>query len=792
METLGSLRRTNYCGEVTLAMAGQEMTVCGSIARARDKGGIIFADLRDTTGILQLVFDEDTPKDVFAKAESLKSEYVVICRGKLRERAAKTDKIATGDVELYVSELRILSEAQTTPFELRDEINVNDDLRLRYRYLDLRRPSMHEPIVLRSKIMQIIRNYFCENHFTEIETPTLIKSTPEGARDYLVPSRVQPGHFYALPQSPQLYKQILMLSGFDRYFQLAHCYRDEDLRADRQPEFTQVDEEMSFVSEDDIMTLNEGLIKRLWKEMLNVDVETPFYRMPWDEAMGRFGSDKPDTRFGLEIQDVTEVFRGTEFKPFAAVLEAGGTIRAINAKGLADKLSRKNIDKLGEVAKTYGAKGLAYSRLTADGTSSSFEKFLTDAEKAALYAALNAETGDVLLLVSDTDWVKACTALGQVRLDIARKHGLIDPDKFNFLWVVDFPLFEYSEQEGRWMAMHHPFTLPKAEDLDKVESDPGPCHAVAYDIVLNGVEMGGGSMRINDPALQDRMFHALGFTEEKARESFGFLMDAYKFGAPPHGGMAYGLDRMVMLMLKKDSIRDVIAFPKVQNAGEPMSGAPDVVDEQQLKVRERLRKDALDAGVQRFFRLVDGYKDTDFRHGVSLVVDAGQVNEAAHVLVGALGVPRRNAAIGRERHLAKFNRSIVQCVEIHTHKRNALAQRAGYLDHLFQVFRAWDVIRLLERGEQVERQHVPVRVKTDDALIGVHVTVHNINDDLGFAVKAAELVVVQIAAVILNELFRNDFGLDMLILQLQAALIVGKVQLGPQIKLCLGVSLVQF
>ena len=582
METLGSLRRTNYCGEVTLAMAGQEMTVCGSIARARDKGGIIFADLRDTTGILQLVFDEDTPKDVFAKAESLKSEYVVICRGKLRERAAKTDKIATGDVELYVSELRILSEAQTTPFELRDEINVNDDLRLRYRYLDLRRPSMHEPIVLRSKIMQIIRNYFCENHFTEIETPTLIKSTPEGARDYLVPSRVQPGHFYALPQSPQLYKQILMLSGFDRYFQLAHCYRDEDLRADRQPEFTQVDEEMSFVSEDDIMTLNEGLIKRLWKEMLNVDVETPFYRMPWDEAMGRFGSDKPDTRFGLEIQDVTEVFRGTESKPFAAVLEAGGTIRAINAKGLADKLSRKNIDKLGEVAKTYGAKGLAYSRLTADGTSSSFEKFLTDAEKAALYAALNAETGDVLLLVSDTDWVKACTALGQVRLDIARKHGLIDPDKFNFLWVVDFPLFEYSEQEGRWMAMHHPFTLPKAEDLDKVESDPGACHAVAYDIVLNGVEMGGGSMRINDPALQDRMFHALGFTEEKARESFGFLMDAFKFGAPPHGGLAFGFDRLCSLFGGSDSIRDYIAFPKNNAGRDVMLDAPGYIDQTQL------------------------------------------------------------------------------------------------------------------------------------------------------------------------------------------------------------------
>lgn len=583
METMGNLRRTNYCGEVSLADAGKEMTVCGSIARARDKGGIIFADLRDTTGILQMVFDEDTPKDVFAKAESLKSEYVVIARGTLRERAAKTDKIATGDVELYVSELRVLSEAQTPPFEIRDGINVNDDLRLRYRYLDLRRPSMHEPIVMRSKICQVVRSYFYDQHFCEIETPTLIKSTPEGARDYLVPSRVQPGHFYALPQSPQLYKQILMLSGFDRYFQVARCYRDEDLRADRQPEFTQIDEEMSFVTEDDVMTINEGLIKRLWKEILNIDVPTPFVRMPWDEAMSRFGSDKPDTRFGLEIQDVSSVFAGTEFKPFADALAAGGTIRAINAKGMADRLTRKNIDKLGEVAKTYGAKGLAYSRLTAESTSSSFEKFLTEAEKTALYQALNVETGDVLLLVSDTDWVRACTALGQVRLEMGRKYELIDKDAFNFLWVVDFPLFEYSEQEGRWMAMHHPFTMPKPEDLDKVESDPGACRALAYDIVLNGVELGGGSIRINDPALQDRMFRALGFTEEKARASFGFLMDAYKYGAPPHGGMAYGLDRLVMLMLKKDSIRDVIAFPKVQNAGEPMSGAPDVVGPKQLQ-----------------------------------------------------------------------------------------------------------------------------------------------------------------------------------------------------------------
>ncbi len=580
-ETMGNLRRTQYCGEVSMALAGQEMTVCGSIARSRDKGGIIFADLRDSSGILQLVFDEDTPREVFAKAETLRSEYVVICRGRLRERAAKTDKIATGDVELYVSELRILSEADTTPFEIRDEVQVKDELRLKYRYLDLRRPSMHEPIVLRSKICQIVRNYFCDNHFTEIETPTLIKSTPEGARDYVVPCRVQPGHFYALPQSPQLYKQLLMLSGFDRYFQIARCYRDEDLRADRQPEFTQIDEEMSFVDEEDIMTLNEGLLKKLWKEMLNLDIQTPFVRMPWDEAMDRFGSDKPDTRFGLEIQDVTAIFAHTEFVPFKATVEAGGTIRALNAKGLAEQLTRKTIDKLTETAKTYGAKGMAYTRMTAEGVSSSFEKNLTDAEREALHAALGAETGDVLLLVSDAKRVTACTALGQVRLDVGRRCGLIDLDKFNFLWVVKFPLFEYSEEEGRWVAMHHPFTMPTDDSLDKVETDQGACYAKAYDIVLNGVEMGGGSIRVNDPKLQDRMFHALGFTEERARESFGFLMDAYKFGAPPHGGMAYGLDRMVMLMLKMDSIRDVIAFPKVQSGSELMSGAPAELEDKQ-------------------------------------------------------------------------------------------------------------------------------------------------------------------------------------------------------------------
>ena len=580
---MGNLRRTHYVGGLRLADAGTEMTVAGSIAKCRNKGGIVFADLRDTTGILQMVFDDGTDPEVFAKAGSLKSEYVVIAKGMLRERDAKTNKIPTGDVELYVTELRILSSADTTPFEIRDEINVKDELRLKYRYLDLRRPSMHEPIMLRSRICQIIRNYFCDHHFCEIETPILMKSTPEGARDYLVPSRVQPGHFYALPQSPQLYKQLLMLSGFDRYFQIARCFRDEDLRADRQPEFTQVDVEMSFVDQEDVMTLNEGLIKKLWKDILDIYVQTPFQRMPWDEAMGRFGSDKPDTRFGLELMDVTDAVRGTEFVPFKSAIEAGGSVRLINCKGLASQLTRKTIDKLGDVAKTYGAKGLAYTRLTEDAETSSFEKFPTEDEKTALRTAAGAEVGDVLLVVSDTDSVRACTALGQVRLEVGRRCDLIDADKFNFLWVVRFPLFEYSETEGRYLAMHHPFTMPTADCMDKVESDPGACYAEAYDIVLNGVELGGGSIRINDPVLQDRMFKALGFTEEKARESFGFLMDAYKFGAPPHGGMAYGLDRMVMLMLKKDSIRDVIAFPKVQNAGEVMSGAPDVVDPQQLK-----------------------------------------------------------------------------------------------------------------------------------------------------------------------------------------------------------------
>ena len=583
METMGNLRRTHYCGEVRLAQAGQEMVVAGSVAKCRDKGGIIFVDLRDTSGILQLVFDDGTDRAVFEKAGSLKSEYVIIAKGTLRERDAKTDKIPTGEVELYVRELRVLSAAETTPFEIRDEVKVKDELRLKYRYLDLRRPAVHAPLVLRSKICQVTRNYFCDNHFCEIETPMLMKSTPEGARDYLVPSRVQPGHFYALPQSPQIYKQILMLSGFDRYFQIARCFRDEDLRADRQPEFTQIDLEMSFVSEDDVMNICEGLLQKLWKEVLDIDLPAHFERLSWDEAMARFGSDKPDTRFGLELMDVTDAVRGAGFAPFKSAIEAGGSVRLINCKGLAGQLTRKTIDKLVEVARTYGVKGLAYTRLTEEGETSSFEKFLTDGEKAALREAAGAETGDVLLVVSDENSTRACTALGQVRLEVGRRCGLIDPARFNFLWVVRFPLFEYSEEEGRYMAMHHPFTMPTEDSMDKLESDPGGCYANAYDIVLNGVELGGGSIRINDPALQARMFKVLGFTEERARENFGFLMDAYRYGAPPHGGWAIGLDRLVMLMLGRDSIRDVIAFPKVQNASELMSGAPDTVDEKQLR-----------------------------------------------------------------------------------------------------------------------------------------------------------------------------------------------------------------
>ncbi|MGD9559775.1 MAG: aspartate--tRNA ligase [Oscillospiraceae bacterium] len=581
MDEMGTLRRSHYCGEVGAEQSGQELVVAGAIAKSRDLGGLIFADLRDTTGILQLAFGDGTAPGLFEKAAGLKAEYVVMAKGVLRRRESPNKDLPTGDFELFVDDLRILSEAETPPFEIRDDLNVNEELRLRYRYLDLRREGLHRAIVFRSRVAASVRDYYRSQHFLEIETPMLIKSTPEGARDYLVPSRVQPGRFYALPQSPQLYKQILMLSGFDRYYQIARCFRDEDLRADRQPEFTQIDMEMAFADENDVQTVNEGLVRHVFKEVLGVQLETPFPRMPYAEAMRRFGSDKPDIRFGMELCDVSDVLCKTEFGVFASALAAGGSVRLINAKGLAGVLSRKAIDRLTDTAKTYGAKGLAFLRWTADAESSSYEKFLSEAEKQGIRTAAAAEPGDVLLLVADSDAV-AFAALGALRLEIARQNALIPENTYSFLWVTDFPLFEYDAESERYVAMHHPFTMPKAEDIDKLETEPAACRAKAYDMVVNGIELGGGSIRINDPALQARMFKVLGFTEQRARESFGFLMEAYRYGAPPHGGLAFGFDRMVALMTGNESIRDVIAFPKVQNAGELMSGCPETVDKKQL------------------------------------------------------------------------------------------------------------------------------------------------------------------------------------------------------------------
>ena len=584
METLGSLRRTNYCGEVTLAMAGQEMTVCGSIARARDKGGIIFADLRDTTGILQLVFDEDTPKDVFAKAESLKSEYVVICRGKLRERAAKTDKIATGDVELYVSELRILSEAQTTPFELRDEINVNDDLRLRYRYLDLRRPCLQKNLMLRHQVTMSVRNYLSAKGFLEIETPILCKSTPEGARDFLVPSRLAPGKFYALPQAPQQYKQLLMVAGMERYFQIARCFRDEDLRADRQPEFTQVDIEASFITPEDIYNLVEGLLKRVYKESLGVDIPTPFPRMTWKEAMDQYGSDKPERRFGMKLTDVSSIFENSGFKVFASAVSNGGVVKAINAKGFGSA-SVGQIDALTKTAVEAGAKGLAYIKVREEDWRSPISKFLSDEEKQKLTEALDIETGDLVLFAAGP-WEPSCDILGRVRLQCAEFMELLKDNKErDFLWVIEFPLVGWDEEEQRWVAIHHPFTRPVKEDEQKLLSGElsADLRAQAYDVVLNGTELGGGSIRIHERDLQSAMFKALGITEEQAREQFGHILDAFSFGAPPHGGLALGLDRLVMMICNAESIREVIAFPKNNRGVDLMSDSPAAAEDRQLR-----------------------------------------------------------------------------------------------------------------------------------------------------------------------------------------------------------------
>ena len=582
MDNLQNFTRTGYCGDLRLADAGKTVSLCGWVQRQRDLGGLIFVDLRDRTGLVQLSFDDSTAKDVFEKAASLRSEYVIAATGLVRERESKTKKIATGDIEVYVTELRLLAKSETPPFEIVENSNANDMLRLKYRYLDLRRPDMQHAIKTRHKITKIARDYFDENGFLEIETPILTKSTPEGARDYLVPSRVHPGKFYALPQSPQQYKQLLMLSGFDRYFQIARCFRDEDLRADRQPEFTQIDLEMSFINEDDIMTIQEGFMKRVFKEVLDVDIQTPFQRMPWQEAMDRFGSDKPDLRFGFELKDISDIVKDCGFGVFSGPVAAGGSVRLINIEGGAAAFPRKKIDKLTDYAKTYHAKGLAWARLHEGNMTSSYAKFLTEEENAAILERAGAKDGDLVLIVGDAKNDVVWAALGALRCEIARQMGLVDPMDFKFLWVTEFPMFEWSEEEGRYQAMHHPFTAPMVEDEDKILTDKAHCRARAYDIVLNGTELGGGSIRINTPEMQEKAFQALGISDEDIQERFGHLVGAFKFGAPPHGGLAYGLDRLCMLMAGASSIRDVIAFPKVQNASDLMMACPDVVEEKQL------------------------------------------------------------------------------------------------------------------------------------------------------------------------------------------------------------------
>lgn len=579
METMGNLRRTHYCGTLRARDAGTQMTVAGSIAKCRDKGGVIFADLRDTTGILQLIFDDSTDRAVFEKASGLKSEYVVIAAGTLREREAKTDKIPTGEVELFVTELRVLSGAQTTPFEVRDGINVNDQLRLKYRYLDLRRPSMHEPIVVRSKIAKVVRDYYDEQHFVEIETPMLIKSTPEGARDYLVPSRVQPGHFYALPQSPQLYKQILMLSGFDRYYQIVRCFRDEDLRADRQPEFTQIDCEMSFVEQEDVLEVFEGLISHLFKEVRGVDIPK-LEKMTWMDAMEQYGCDKPDLRFGMKIVDLTAVAKGKDFAVFNDA-EYIGAICAPKCAGY----TRKQLDELTEFVKRsqIGAKGLVYVKYNEDGTfKSSVDKFYTESDLKVWAETCKAEPGDLILILVGPKF-KTLPQLCELRLEMGNRLGLRDKDVFKPLWVVDFPLLEWDEETQRFYAMHHPFTSPKPEDIPLMDTDPGKVRANAYDMVINGVEVGGGSIRIHDSALQSKMFDCLGFTHEAAQAQFGFLMGAFKFGAPPHGGIAFGFDRLASMFAGLDSIRDVIAFPKNNSGRDVMIDSPSEISPEQFK-----------------------------------------------------------------------------------------------------------------------------------------------------------------------------------------------------------------
>ena len=583
-ESMLGLKRSHRCTEVTTANIGQDVTVMGWVQKSRNKGGIIFVDLRDRSGILQIIFEEsDCGAESFAKAEKLRSEYVIAVTGRVEARSgAVNENLATGAIEVRANSLRILSESETPPFPIEENSKTKEELRLKYRFLDLRRPDMQRNLQLRSKIAILTRQFLAEEGFLEIETPTLIKSTPEGARDYLVPSRVHPGSFYALPQSPQLFKQLLMCSGYDRYFQLARCYRDEDLRADRQPEFTQIDMELSFVDVDDVIDVNERLLHKLFKEILNVEIPQPIPRMTWQEAMDRFGSDKPDLRFGMELKNVSDVVKDCEFVVFKGALENGGTVRGINAEGQGH-MPRKKIDALVEFAKGYGAKGLAYVAIQEDGSyKSSFAKFMTEEQMQALISAMDGKPGDLLLFAADKNKV-VWDVLGNLRLEIARQLDLLKKDDYKFLWVTEFPLLEYSEEQGRFVAMHHPFTMPMDEDWHLIDSDPGAVRAKAYDIVLNGTEIGGGSVRIHQSDIQSKMFEVLGFTPEKAQEQFGFLLEAFKYGVPPHAGLAYGLDRVVMLMGGCDSIREVIAFPKVKDASCLMTEAPTPVDPKQLE-----------------------------------------------------------------------------------------------------------------------------------------------------------------------------------------------------------------
>ncbi len=582
-ESMQGLHRSHRCTEVNNTMIGEEVTLMGWVQKRRNLGSLIFVDLRDRSGMMQVVFDEPViGSEGFAKAGTLRSEYVVAIVGKVQKRsAAVNENLKTGDIEVFATELRVLSEAQTPPFPIESGIQTKEELRLKYRYLDLRRPDLQQNLMMRSKVMGVIRAFLQDEGFLEIETPILQKSTPEGARDYLVPSRVHPGSFYALPQSPQLFKQLLMCSGYDRYFQLAKCFRDEDLRADRQPEFTQVDMEMSFVDMEDVLDVNERLIARVFKDTLGVEVPLPLKRMTWQEAMDRFGSDKPDVRFGMELVDVSEVVKGCGFGVFTGALENGGSVRGINVKGQG-AMSRKKIDKLVDHARGCGAKGLAYLAINEDGTyKSSFAKFMTEEEMAALVAAMDGQPGDLLLFAADRNKI-VWEVLGSLRLQLGKEFNLYDPNEFAFLWVVDFPQFEWSDDQNRYVAMHHPFTMPYEEDLDKLTTDPGAVRAKAYDIVLNGCELGGGSIRIYQSDVQEKMFNALGFTNEEAHERFGFLLDAFSYGVPPHAGLAFGLDRMIMLMMHAESIRDVIAFPKVKDASCLMTEAPTPVDKKQL------------------------------------------------------------------------------------------------------------------------------------------------------------------------------------------------------------------